>query len=283
MKRDKSKKETIKNIVMFSVLTLLLAFLGPILGGSPSNIGPGFILWGMSPLLAAIIIRFVTKDWADFRNKPVIRKNIFWYLVSIIAFPIITVLSFLLGEALSISSFSGFILADFIKTFLSALPIFFVFALFEEIGWRGYLVPKLSSLGINSFASYAMIAVIWATWHLPYFRELSWVYSSEELIFFLPRFYLAMFAFAILYGEICLVSGSVWPAVLMHCVMNAFGHPLSADYIRISPGKDFLVSSTGLFIIIFAGLIGVGINRYRISREKLLLQADVHIEHNRQV
>jgi membrane protease YdiL (CAAX protease family) len=232
--------------------------------------GPGFILWGIAPLLSAAIVRIVTRDWADFGIKPAFKKNIRWYIVAIVAFPVMTVLTFLLGQALSVSSFSGFALAPFLKTFVTALPIFIVFAIIEEFGWRGYLVPKLASLGLNSYLSYAIIAVVWATWHLPYFKELAWVYSAEALISFIPRFFLAMFAFAIFYGEIRRVTGSVWPAVLMHAVMNAFGHPLAADFVQIAPGKDYLVSSTGVFIIVFTGIAGVIINRWRVKREKIL-------------
>jgi hypothetical protein len=75
-----------------------------------------------------------------------------------------------------------------------------------------------------------------------------------------------MFAFAILYSEIRILTGSVWPAVLMHCITNSFGHPLAADYLTIAPGYDTLVSASGLFMIVFIGLLGIALNRRRMRK-----------------
>jgi len=266
---DSKRKETVWHIVIFSFLVTAVALISPLLGGSPSSPGLGFIIWGIAPMLVAILMRIAMRDWSDAGFKPAIRKNALWYIISILAFPVMTVLTFLIGEMTSVSSFSGFSMAPFLNTFLSALPVFFIFAVFEEFGWRGYLVPKLASIRMNSYLASAIVAVVWASWHLPYFRELSWVYSSEDLITFLPTFYLAMFAFAILYNEIRIITGSVWPAVLMHCVMNSFGHPLAANFLTIVPGKEYLVSSTGLLIIAFAGLLGMVLNRWRMRKASL--------------
>jgi cytochrome bd-type quinol oxidase subunit 1 len=128
----------------------------------------------------------------------------------------------------------------------------------------------LASLGINSYIAAALVAVVWASWHLPYFRELSWVYTSEDLITFIPRFYLISFALSIVYGEIRSITATFWPAVLMHCVGNSFGHPLVAEYVTFATGKAYLGSvGNGLFVIAFFVLLGVAINRWR-SREATL-------------
>ncbi|HEX3044022.1 MAG TPA: CPBP family intramembrane glutamic endopeptidase [Bacillota bacterium] len=266
---DSKQQKTIWEIVIFTFLVIGLAFLGPLLGGSPSKPGPGFILWGIAPMLVAVLMRIITKDWSDAGVKLALRKNAIWYAVSILSFPIMTVFTLLIGQIISVSSFSGFEAAPYLKTFLTALPVFFIFAIFEEFGWRGYLVPKLALLGFNNYLKYAIVAVVWASWHLPYFRELSWVYSSEDLLTFIPRFYLSMFAFTILYNEIRVITGSVWPAVFMHCVMNSFGHPLIAEYLKIMPGKDYLVSSTGFFMIVFTGLLGIALNRWRMRTARV--------------
>lgn len=271
MKSLEKRKKAILYILVFCVLVTALAFFSPLLGGTPSKPGLGFIIWGLAPLIAAMVMRIVTRDWADTGFKPQIRKNARWYIVSIIAFPIMTVLTTIIGSALSVSSFSGFSLVEYLKTFLAALPLFFVFAIFEEFGWRGYLVPKLNSIGTNSYLTAAIVAVVWSTWHMPYIRELLWVYSTEDLMIFIPRYYLALFAFALVYNEIRIITGSVWPAVLMHCVMNSFAHPLDFNYITIMPGMDFLVSASGIFMIVFAGVLGIALNRWRIKKQSNIL------------
>jgi membrane protease YdiL (CAAX protease family) len=157
-------------------------------------------------------------------------------------------------------------MGKFLQTTMTALPIFFLFALFEELGWRGYLAPKLASLGINTYFAAALVGVVWASWHLPYIRELTWVYSSEALLSFIPRYYLVCFALSIVFGEIRSITGTFWPAVLMHAVMNSFGHPLAAEYVTFAAGTEYLGSiSTGLFFVALLALLGAAINRWRLK------------------
>jgi membrane protease YdiL (CAAX protease family) len=260
-------KRTIWLVAIFSLLVNVLAWIAPLLGGSPASPGPGFVLWGAAPLLVSLLMRTVTRDWPDLGLKPAIKKNLLWYAVSLLALPVVMVLAFLVGSVFSVSSLSDFALGKLLQTTLAALLIFFIFAIFEEVGWRGYLAPKLASLKINPYLGYAITAVVWASWHLPYIRELTWVYSSENLVTFIPRFYLTCFALSILFGEIRWITGTFWPAVLMHAVGNSFGHPMSADYVTIAAGKEYLGNiGNGLFMIVLAGLFGAAIHWQRSRR-----------------
>jgi len=264
------RKKTIRNIVIFSVLVNVVAWIAPFLGGGPSAPGLGFILWGTAPLLVSVLLRAVTRDWSDLGIKPGIRKNAKWYVVSFLTFPVLMVLTLFVGVLLSISAVFEFSIGEFLQTALTALPIFLIFAIFEEVGWRGYLSPKLDSLGISRFAASAIVAVVWVTWHMPYIRELTWVYSSEDLSLFIPRYYLLGFAFSILFGEIRTITATFWPAVLMHGVANSFGHPLAAEYVTSAADTEYLGSiSTGFILIVFVGLVGIVVRQWRIRKNKL--------------
>lgn len=264
------RQKTIWLIVIFSVLVNAVAWIAPSLGGSPASPGPGFILWGTGPLLVSLLMRAVTRDWSDLGIKPGIGKNARWYILSLLGIPVLMVLTLLVGVMLSISSVSGFSPGEFLQTVLTALPIFIIFAIFEEVGWRGYLSPKLDSLGVNRYIAYAIVAIVWASWHVPYIRELTWVYTSEDLSAFIPRYYLVCFALSILYGESRSMTATFWPAVIMHGVTNAFGHPLVAEYVTFAPGTEYLGSiSTGLIFIAFVGLLSVATNRWRMKQNKL--------------
>jgi hypothetical protein len=75
-------------------------------------------------------------------------------------------------------------------------------------------------------------------------------------------------ALSIVYGEIRAITGTYWPAVLMHAAGNASGHPLAADYLTISPGSAYLGSiSTSVLAIICFATMGVALNRWRTDRE----------------
>ncbi|MBK8903501.1 MAG: CPBP family intramembrane metalloprotease [Anaerolineaceae bacterium] len=259
------RKKTVRKIAVFSLLVTALAFISPLLGGSPTAPGVGFIIWGTAPMLVAILIRLLTRDWSDAGLRPAIRKNARWYIISALAYPVVMTLTLLIGAITSITSVSGFSMMAYLTTALTALPIFFVFAIFEEFGWRGYLVPKLAAIGINKYLMHVIVAVVWATWHLPFIQELTWLYTSEELATFIPRLYLGAFAFSLLYDEIRIITGTFWPAVLLHAISNSFGHPLAADYETIATGKAYLgsIGFDGLLMMAFFAVSGIALNRWR--------------------
>jgi membrane protease YdiL (CAAX protease family) len=267
------RKKTIRYIVIFSVLVNVVAWIGPLLGGDPTSPGLGFLIWGIAPILVSLLMRAVSRDWSDLGARPAIRKNVRWYLVSLLAYPIAIALALLIGSLISASSVSEFSMGSYIQAVLPALVIFFFFALFEEVGWRGYLAPKMYSLGINVYVAHALVAVVWASWHLPYIRELS-TYTTEGLATYIPRLYLGAFAFSIVYGEIRMITRTFWPAVLMHWVGNTIANPLVAGFVLFSAGKEYLgsVGVDGLFMIAFFGLLGVAINRWR-SRKTTALKS----------
>lgn len=268
--KDSKRKKTIWYIVIFSLLVMIVTFTAPLLGGSLSKPGPGVILWGMAPMLIALLMRTVTHDWSDAGFNPTIRKNARWYIFIILASAAMVVLLLSVGTMTSFSSISGFSMLPYLKMVLLGIAVFLITATFEEIGWRGYMVPKLASIGINTYLAYAIGAVVWATWHMPYIRELTWVSSvQEDALSSIPRLYLMFFAYSILYNEIRLITGSVWSAVLFHSFVNAIQHPIAAEYLKIVPGQEYLVSFSGLFMISFASLLGIALNRWQIRNANL--------------
>ena len=105
---DSKRKKTIRYIVIFSVLVNVVAWIGPLLGGDPTSPGLGFLIWGTAPILVSLLMRAVTRDWSDLGARPGIRKNLRWYLVSLLAYPVAIALTLLIGSLISASSVSGF-------------------------------------------------------------------------------------------------------------------------------------------------------------------------------
>jgi membrane protease YdiL (CAAX protease family) len=265
----RATQRTVRNILLFTLLVNVLAWLGPVLGGDPVEPGPGFLLWGIAPLASCLIVRAVTRDWGDLGIRPGFREHWLWYVVSLLSYPAAVAIALGLGAAQNVVQFQGFTWPAFFRAFFPALAIYFVFALFEEFGWRGYLAPKMYSLGLNVYLAHALVAVIWASWHLPYIDALS-AHTSEALAAFLPRFYLGCYAFTIVYGEIRLRTQSVWPAVAMHWFGNAIANPLVAQFILLKPGMEALGSPgiDGLWPIVFFTCLGVGLYLSRVHAVK---------------
>ena len=268
--KTSERKKTIWHIVIFSVLVNLVAWAGPMLGGDPTSPGLGFLVWGTAPILVSLVMRAVTRDWSDLGVIPGIKKNARWYVVSLLAYPAAISLTLLIGYLLSATSLSNFSTGPYLQAVVPALVIFFLFALFEEVGWRGYLAPKMYSLGINTYLAHALVALVWASWHLPFINELS-TYTTEGLTTYLPRFYLGAFSFSIVYGEIRMITATFWPAVLMHWVGNAIANPLVSGFVLLTVGKEYLgsIGVDGLFMIALFGLLGILINRWRLRNNNL--------------
>jgi uncharacterized protein len=93
-------------------------------------------------------------------------------------------------------------------------------ALGEEIGWRGFLAPRLvATLGFTVGA--VLTGTIWASWHLPillfadYNRGTPWWFS-------LPCFFTLAVSGSIILTWLRLRSKSVWPCAILHASHNIF-------------------------------------------------------------
>ncbi|HSR33283.1 MAG TPA: CPBP family intramembrane glutamic endopeptidase [Anaerolineae bacterium] len=275
-----SRREALRNIIIFTILVNGLAWLGPVLGGDPTTPGPGFLLWGIAPLASAMVVKLSLQDKVSLGLRPMFRGNGRWYALSILAFPVAIAVVLVLGLLLGASTINSFDASAFLTAMVPLAVTYLVFALFEEGGWRGYLAPRVYGLN-DGLLGHVLVGVIWASWHFPYLREL-WTHTSEGLFVLLPRFFLGTTVFAVVYGEIRIRTGSVWPAVLMHWIGNTFANTLLVGYagdgfVALVPGKEWLGSFgvEGVFIIAFFGLLGciLYLQRRRRTEAQLPLAA----------
>lgn len=264
---DRSPAATVAHILVFSLLVNVVGWMGSFLGGDPSSPGVGFLIWGTAPVTVALTMRAITQDWSDFGVRPNFSRHRFWYLISLLVFPLAFGVALVLGTVSSASSIANASWPAFFSAAGPAAVIFFFFAIFEEVGWRGYLAPKLYSLDVNVFASHAVVALVWASWHLPFIEAFAG-HTTESLVTFVPRFFLGTFAFSIALGEIRIITATFWPAVVMHWVGNSIANPLVSEVLVLAPGREYLgsVGADGLFVMGSIGLVGVATHRWRPTR-----------------
>jgi uncharacterized protein len=93
-------------------------------------------------------------------------------------------------------------------------------ALGEEIGWRGFLLPRLTSQ-FGFTAGCVISGLVWAMWHYP---ALLWsdYNAGTNPKYALACFTLMVVALAFVMGWLRLKSGSLWPCALLHASHNLF-------------------------------------------------------------
>ena len=269
----KEKRQTILSILIFTLLVNFLAWTGSLLGGSPSEPGLGFLIWGTAPLLSALVMRYLLRDKTDMGWKFNIRGNRAWYLFSLLMFPLVIAAILVIGLASGLIALTGRSFLSFSGTFLPLSVTFFIFSFFEEVGWRGYLAPRAASLS-SKWWGHALVGLIWAGWHLPYMRELC-IHTPEGLETLLPRFVLGTITLAVIYGEVRLRTNSLWPAVIMHWSGNTIANTLlegfaSDGFVSLSPEWIWLTSfgAEGVLSITLFAVLGGTLYCWRISKRK---------------
>jgi membrane protease YdiL (CAAX protease family) len=143
------------------------------------------------------------------------RVNPLWYLVVVLgpvalAGGVVGLNTLLGGPALSLG------MPILGVAFFLAFSIFPGSALGEEIGWRGYALPRLQA-GRSALSASLLLAPIWASWHLPL-----WLTGKPTST---PTFYAAFVVSAIALSVILTwvynsTGGSLLMVVLLHATMN---------------------------------------------------------------
>ncbi|KUL28467.1 CPBP family intramembrane glutamic endopeptidase [Actinoplanes awajinensis] len=137
-----------------------------------------------------------------------------------------------------------------------------VLALGEELGWRGYLQPRLSFLGER--AAMLVVGLVWVAWHVPYIVFTPYYHADGNRWLVFALFTGTVLAFSVLFGRFRSASGSVWPAVLAHFAHNVTFAVLSTYAIRTDHPvlvNEYLAGDTGFLVLLgtagCAALIGL--------------------------
>jgi membrane protease YdiL (CAAX protease family) len=91
-------------------------------------------------------------------------------------------------------------------------------SLTEEIGWRGYLLPRLTTLGVRR--ALLLSGLLHGVWHLPVMLLTSLYHPVGSRWVVVPMFLVAVTALGVFYGWLRLRTDSIWPAVLAHSAHN---------------------------------------------------------------
>ena len=198
-------------LIAFFVLAYLLTWwVYPLLRFSPL-LG---IFGLLGPALAAIIMAAVTEGKpgvkALLRRTVLWRVGVPWY---VIALGLPTILSLATAALAYLVGASEFIR---VGTLAPIELVLFVLVVGEELGWRGYALPKLLERRSPLSAS-LILGVLWGLWHLPTFV----IPGTPQYGLPATAFVLLTIEYSILMTWVFLhTRGSVLIATLFHGALN---------------------------------------------------------------
>ena len=248
MKKDK------KSIVMYLLLTVIFSAVCQFFAIrayyaeeiSILTIAVSILMW--CPAIAALIIckiYYPKENILGFRlsKKKYILVGIFLPVVEAIACVAIYIIIYGSGILISDTMIS---LLQSPLTLLFELVLCLITALGEEIGWRGFLTPKVTNIfGLKKGT--LLIGIIWSLWHYPmmisgYMRPGGQAPLWLEIILY--TIWVIIVTFIYTYLRLC--SKSIWPAVFLHAVCNYLGSFIISALVNSEIMSPYLtIDATG--------------------------------------
>lgn len=254
-------------------MTLTTSLLYPILGALTG------IIHTYTPVLALLIMMLVvTRDGyskAGWASLGLHRLGLRFWALALVGPLVVMFALYGLMWSTGVGQFvlpDGFTVPLLVTNLSTGLGIAFALGLGEEIGFRGYLLPRLMHLGTTR--ALILSGLAHALWHFP-LMLLTPIYPIlGNWLIVGPIILLTLTTAGVFYGYLQLSSKSVWPSTLAHGVINISFEWLAMFTVTASPlALEYLVGERGLLTLAVTALVaGFIIYRVRQPRSTLAVQ-----------
>ncbi len=214
-----------------------------------------FPILATGPALAALIVTAIIGGWSGVKALLLRlvqwRVGLRWYAVALLL-PVVlwgaaVTLNVLLGAPVPpVATLAGW--PSLVLGFLLYMVFPIGGPLGEELGWRGFALPRLQSKR-SALAASLIISVLWAGWHLPLILggHIPW----PLILSFIPQLILFTWIYNV-------TRGSVFVVLVFHAATDALGdfvYPLfsGADLLRNYVLLAVVASIVALIVVIVAG------------------------------
>jgi uncharacterized protein len=188
------------------------------------------------PTLSAFIMTVTTEGREGVRRllgRLVLwRVGFRWYLFALIGVPLIMLVGTMVYsmELPNLAALGG---PSYLLGYLASFALVTVLGgpLLEEIGWRGFALPRMERLHGPLLAS-LILGVLWALWHLPEFLVPSWAASSGggSILSIILFIVFAITVTVVITWVFNNTRASVLLAILVHSSIDTFTIPLAAIF-----------------------------------------------------
>jgi membrane protease YdiL (CAAX protease family) len=230
-------------LATFFVLTYIFSWWGWLIGLGQIPLGPGVAALIVVPLTSG---KAGLKEWASRIVRW--RVGLKWYAVALLLPMALSVAAVSLNVLMGAPGLTFAHLAQWPDLLVEILFVFFVIALGEEPGWRGYALPRLQE-GRSALSATLILAVFGVIWHVPLFLTGDSPWSN------IPIIVAGYIFFTWLFNN---TRGSVLIAMVLHTSQNAsrmiFAPMFSgADATRYFWLLTILFIVAGIAVVILAG------------------------------
>jgi membrane protease YdiL (CAAX protease family) len=235
-------------------LAVAVAFAAPVFGEAST------VVTMLTPTVAAVIMLtwiapeggfhkvlwLLGLDRAGFKGWPLaIGGPIALHFVS---FLVLSITGLALFAAPQITGSVGFA----VLKISTGLAVGTFFALGEEIGWRGYMLPRL--LGRGVVPAMLLVGFLHGVWHLPLMLTTDYYHNSGNPLLVVPLFLVTLTLAGMFFGFLRLWTGSVWPVAIAHAMVNmAWEIMTEMTQTKSALVLEYLGGESG--VIMIAGLL----------------------------
>jgi membrane protease YdiL (CAAX protease family) len=273
------------NFVLFSIAAVGAGWLGLALDRAAGEAGSnevafssgegtlGQLLFILGPAVAGLLLFFLSRDGAGPLGLTLkFEHRTRWFAFATAFYPFATAV--VLAGALAVGAATLSVAPDpgqptFLAAFLAVFAVQLIKNPIEEFAFRGYGTRTAMALGFRGrVVPHLLAGAVWAAWHLPLY--LMWTSEADMRLVtslsapvYLVLLFAGLMAASLLYGEMRVRTGSIWPGVLMHSMSNAIVTPLLVgghlgfeghSDVVFSPVPSavlmiVLTAATGLFLV----------------------------------
>jgi membrane protease YdiL (CAAX protease family) len=262
-----NRPHMVKELVFFFVITFTIMFgLGGLgmafrshienIFGPISNNNLFVMILIYAPTIAGLTLTIIFEGWSGL--VALFKRGVFltkpkWLLIAIFIIPLVLLVfglfTYLTGIGASsfnwIAYFGTFSLLIFsLNIFTDAGP------LGEELGWRGYALPRLLQLH-SPITATSILSVLWTLFHLVAFLSPGTRQSGMSFIWFT----LFCFSLGFIMTWLYMNTGGNWivSGVLQHYIINSFA--INGAF-KVGPGVSISLGIAVIIIFLFKGFSG---------------------------
>lgn len=253
----------------------ILILVGP--GGflATTSTTPSFALVGfasiLGPSLAGVLLTGILDGRAGWRDLLARllrwRVGVRWYAVALLTAPLVTILTLLALSLTSPAFLPAIITADDKASLVvSGIAVGLIVPVFEELGWTGFVTPRLR-LRQGVLGTGLLMGLLWGAWHLPMFAGSAASSGGIPPVLFMAAMLFAWLPpYRVLMVWVYDRTGSLLVVMLMHMPIVVSQFVLTPEGLS---GEQMFVSliATGAALWLVVGAVALA-NGGRLTRDR---------------